>query len=193
MSTLPKHFVTPEEYLEIERKAETKSEYYRGEMFAMSGASRKHCRLASRLNSLLEAHLRPRGCEVYTADMRIQVSPTAYTYPDLTLVCGEPRFVDDVFDTLINPTLLAEILSPSTQAWDRQRKSQWYRAIPSLADYLMIAQDSPAVTLYRRGTAGWTVLDAAGMDASIELASIAYTLRLRDLYEGILSEAEASA
>jgi Uma2 family endonuclease len=191
MSTLPKHFITPEEYIEIERKAETKSEYCRGEMFAMSGASREHCRLASRLNSLLETHLRPRGCEVYVADMRVRVFPTAYTYPDVTVVYGEPKFADGVFDTLLNPTILAEVLSPSTGAWDQERKAQWYRALPSLSDYLMIARDTPAVTLYRRTTAGWTVIDAFGMDAEIELFSIGYTLHLRDLYEGIVAEASA--
>jgi Uma2 family endonuclease len=193
MSTPPKHFITAEEYLEIERKAETKSEYYRGEMFAMSGASREHCRLASRLNSLLEPHLRQRGCEVYVADMRVRVSPAAYTYPDVTVVCGEPEFADGVFDTLLNPTFLAEILSPSTGAWDQERKAQWYLALPSLSDYLMVAQDAPAVTLFRRTTAGWTVIDVSGMDGEIELFSIGYTLRLRDLYEGIVSEAQASA
>jgi len=193
MSTLPKHFITPEEYLEIERKAETKSEYYRGEMFAMSGASRYHSRLTTRLSKLIGNHLDERRCELHIAGMRVRVSQAAYCYPDLCVVCGDPQFADNEFDTLLNPNLLIEILSPSTAGWDRTRKAQWYRAIPSLQEYLLVEQDEPAITLYRRTTAGWTVIDVSGIDGEIELFSIAYTLRLRDLYEGILSEAEASA
>lgn len=192
MSTLPKHFLTPEEYLEIERKAETKSEYYNGEMFAMSGASRQHCQLGFRLNALLGNNLR-NPCRGFTSDMRVRVTPVLYAYPDLTVACDDPQFVDDQFDTLLNPTFLVEILSPSTGAWDRGKKSQWYRTLPSLQEYLIIAQDAPEITLYRRTSAGWTVIDAIGIDESVELTSIGYTLRLRELYHGILADADARA
>jgi Uma2 family endonuclease len=193
MSTLPKHFITPEEYLEIERKAETKSEYYKGAMFAMSGVSRSHSRLTTRLSKLIGNHLDEQRCEMHIADMRVRVSPVAYCYPDLAVVCGEPKFADNEFDTLLNPNLLVEILSPSTAGWDRGRKAQLYRAIPFLQEYLIIGQEAPEITLYRRTTAGWTVIDASGMDREVELLSIGYSLRLRDLYQGIVSEAEASA
>ena len=190
MSTLPEHFLTPQEYLEIERKAEHKSEYYNGEMFAMSGASRRHSRVGFQLNVLIGEHLRNRPCEGYTSDMRVLVESTGlYTYPDLTVACGEPRFQDDTFDTLLNPTLIVEILSPTTENFDRGKKSHWYRSIPSLREYLMLAQDAPEATLYhRQADSLWSVLDFTGANATVELASIGYTLRLRDLYEGILAE-----
>src|SRR5204863_3361571 len=111
---------TPEEYLEIERKAETKSEYYRGQMFSMSGGSRYHSRIPLRLNILLNDHIESRGCEMYSSDVRVLVEKSGfYTYTDLSIVCGEPRFVDDKVDTLTNPILLVEVLSPSTERHDR--------------------------------------------------------------------------
>jgi Uma2 family endonuclease len=191
MSTQPKHFITPEEYLEIERKAETKSEYYRGEMFAMSGASLEHSELAFRLNTLVGTHLRSRGCRGFTADLRIEVE-AGYVYPDLSIVCGEPRLADDRFDVLLNPMVVVEILSPTTERWDRGKKSTLYRAIPSLQEFVLVSQDEPRVEVYRRGEP-WTYHEAAGMDGTIEFASIGYTLRLRDLYSGIVAEAQASA
>ncbi len=190
MSTPPEHSLTPREYLEIERRAEHKSEYYNGEMFAMSGASRRLSRVGFQLNVLIGEHLRNRPCEGYTSDMRVLVESTGlYTYPDLTVACGEPRFQDDTFDTLLNPTLIVEILSPVTEDFIQGRKSHWYRSIPSLQEYLLLAQDAPEATLYRRQPDGpWSVLDCTGANATVELASIGYTLRLRDLYEGILAE-----
>ena len=190
MSSLPKHLLTPEEYLELERKAEYRSEYYGGEMFATSGASRRHSRLGFQLNILIGEHLRNRPCEGYTNDMRVLVESNGlYTYPDLTVACGEPRFADDTFDTLLNPTLIVEILSPTTEDFDRGKKSHWYRSIPSLQEYLILAQDVAEATLYRRQSGGpWSVLDFTGLDAAIELTSIGYALRLRELYAGILEE-----
>jgi Uma2 family endonuclease len=190
VSTLPKHFLTPEEYLEIERKAKHKSEYHNGEMFAMSGASRRHSRVGFQLNVLIGEHLRNRPCEGYTSDMRVLVESTGlYTYPDLTVACGEPRFQDDTFDTLLNPTLIAEILSPTTEDFDRGKKSHWYRSVPSLQEYLLLAQDAPEATLYRRQADGmWSVVDFTGMDAAVELVSIGYSLHLCDLYTGILAQ-----
>jgi Uma2 family endonuclease len=191
MSTLPKHFITPEEYLEIERKAETKSEYYRGEMFAMSGATMEHTELEVCLGGLLGQHVRHRSCRTCSANLRVQVAE-GYVYPDLSIVSGQPRLADGQFDVLLNPTVIVEILSPSTERWDRGKKSMLYRAIPSLQEYVLVSQDQPLVEVYRRGEP-WTYHEASGMDATVELTSIGYTLRLRDLYEGIVAEAEASA
>jgi Uma2 family endonuclease len=191
VSTLPKHFITPEEYLELERKAESKSEYYNGEMFAMSGGSMEHSQLAIRMGSLFDRQLRGRGCRICNADLRVQVE-TGYVYPDVSVVCGEPKVADNYRDVLLNPTLIVEILSPSTERWDRGKKSKLYRALPSLQEYVLIAQDEPHVEVYRRGLP-WVYDEAAGMDGTIELTSIGFTLRLRDLYEGIVSEAQASA
>src|SRR5579883_1139367 len=154
--------VTPEEYLEIERKAEFKSEYYRGEVFAMSGASMEHSELAFRLNVLVGAHLRGRQCRGFTSDLRIEVA-AGYLYPDLSVVCGEPKLADDRFDILLNPNLIVEILSPSTERWDRGKKSGLYRAIPSLQEYVLISQDEPHVEVYRRGEP-WTYFEATGTE-----------------------------
>ncbi len=192
MSTLPKTFVSPEEYLERERKAEYKSEYYNGEMFAMSGVSRKHDDIATELHFLIAQHLRGRSCRWHTSDMRVLLPSGDYTYPDVSVVCGERKFADSHFDTLTNPTLLVEILSPSTESYDRGQKARLYRAIPSLRELLLISQESYDVELYRRQEGGsWALYEASGLDGTIELASIGYTLKLRDLYATVI-EADAA-
>jgi len=190
MSTLTKTFLTPEAYLEIERKAEYKSEYCNGEMFAMAGVSRRHDAIGVQLQFLLSQHLRRKKCRVNSSSMRILVTPAGlYTYPDLSVVCEEPRYTDSAADTLVNPAFVVEILSPSTEAYDRGKKAKLYRAMPSLLEYLLIAQDSYDVELYRRQADGtWSVIEASGLDSSIELTTIGYTLQLRELYEPILPE-----
>ncbi len=130
MSVQLKPFLSPQEYLTLERQAETKSEYYAGEVFAMAGASRKHNTIVPNLLYLLVGQLKGRSCEVYNSDMRVKVSVTGlYTYPDLTVVCGKPRFDDDQEDTLLNPTVIVEVLSKSTEAYDRGEKFAMYRAL----------------------------------------------------------------
>jgi len=185
MSTLANRFLTPQEYLEMERKAEYKSEYYNGEMFAMSGVSRRHDRIAVRLTFLIEQHVRGKRCEAFSANMRVLATPSGlYTYPDLSVVCEEPQFEDAQVDTLTNPALLVEILSPSTENYDRGKKAKLYRAIPSLRELLFIAQDSYEVELYRRQPDGtWSLIEANGPESEITLTSIGYTLSLRELYE----------
>lgn len=188
MSSLLKPFLSPEDYLVIERAAERKSEYYKGEMFAMSGVTMRHDRIVMRLLSLLDRHLSRSGCEVHTSDLRVHVaSSDLYTYPDASVVCGEPAFLDSHLDTLTNPILLVEVLSPSTERYDRIAKVAMYRAIPSLRECLLIAQDQRFVTLHRKGPDGnWSILQSRGLDATIELTSINYTLRLDELYETAL-------
>ncbi len=186
MSTQPKHFVTPEEYLELERKAEYKSEYYNGEMFAMSGASINHNAIAGQLYFLIARHLQSRKCRWFPSDMRLLVPNGLYTYPDLSVVCGDPHLADTHLDTLTNPTLVAEILSPSTENYDRGNKAKLDREISSLQELLLISQDRCDVDLYRRKEDGtWNLLNASGIDASIELASIGCTLQLRELYDTV--------
>ena len=189
MSTPPKTFYTPEEYLALERKAEGRSEYHDGQIFAMSGASRWHSRIETQLTSLVEQHLAGRRCEAFSSSMRVLVVSTGlYTYPDLSVACEEPQFTDAELDTLVNPTLLVEILSPSTEAYDRGTKAKLYRSIPSLRELLLISQGSYEVELYRRQeSGGWSLIDANGLDSSIDLESIGFTLRLRDLYKKVLA------
>src|SRR2546423_7792204 len=120
MSSQTKTYFTPEQYLALEREAEYKSEYINGQIYAMSGASREHNLIAVNIVSELHALLRGQPCEAYMSDMRVKVSQTGmYTYPDVVAVCGGPRFEDEHGDTLINPTVIVEVLSPSTEAYDR--------------------------------------------------------------------------
>jgi Uma2 family endonuclease len=139
MSTQPKTFISPEQYLAIERKAERKSEYFNGEMFAMAGASESHVLIVTNVVAELREQLRGRPYTVYSTDLRVKVSPTGlYTYPDVVVVCGQPQFADDQRDTLLNPTLIVEVLSESTQDYDRGEKFEHYRSIASFHEYVLI-------------------------------------------------------
>jgi len=186
MSTLAKTFFTPEQYLEIERKAEYKSEYYQGEMFAMSGATSAHNLIVTNLIAELRQQLRKRPCLTYPSDMRVRVSATGlYTYPDLVVVCSEPQFLDERRDTLLNPTVIVEVLSPSTEAYHR-RKFEQYRSIESLRDYLLVASESVNVDLFTRQPDGrWLLTAANRLDDIIEIPSIDCRLALQDLYEKV--------
>lgn len=188
MATLPKTYLTPEQYLKIERKAEFRSEYYNGEMFAMSGASRAHNLIKTNAVIQLGQQLRLRPCEVSSSDLRVLVAPSGlYTYPDIVVVCGEPRFQDTEFDTLLNPTLIVEVLSRSTEAYDRGRKFGHYRTIESLQAYLMIASELIGVELFARQPDNrWKLVqEASRLEEIIELESIGCRLKLVDLYEKV--------
>ena len=142
--------------------------------------------------ALIGQHLRGKRCEAFTANMRVLATASGlYTYADLSVVCEEPQFADAQVDTLTNPTLLVEILSPSTEDYDRGKKAKLYRAIPSLQELLFIAQDSYEVELYRRQPDGtWSLIEANGLESAIALASIGYTLSLRELYEKVLGDSD---
>jgi Uma2 family endonuclease len=193
MSTQPKAFITPEQYLEIERKAAFRSEYYRGEMFAMAGAQRAHILLVTNVVRELSQQVRQRPCQIFSNDLRVNIPKYGfYTYPDVVGVCGEARFLDNQFDTLLNPNLIVEILSPSTEAYDRGRKFEQYRAIDSLSEYLMVGSDRMHVELYTRKPEGWVLSDANLPESVIELASIGCSLKLADVYEKVEFDAAAS-
>ncbi len=185
MSSQPNSYISPEQYLEIERKAEFRSEYFQGEMFAMSGAQEPHVLAATNLAALLVPALRGR-CRVYSHDMRVLVSPTGlYTYPDIAVVCGQPEFADGEFDTLKNPTLLIEVLSPSTESYDRGKKFDHYRTIESLRQYVLVSTDRPHLDAFTRADSGWSFSAADGLDAELRLDSVGATLRLADVYTDI--------
>ena len=184
MSAVPKPYLTPQEYLARERRAETKSEYLRGEVFAMAGASRQHNLIATNAAGELRQQLRDRQCEVYTGDMRVKISPTGlYTYPDVTVVCGEPEFEDAEVDTLLNPKVLVEVLSPSTADYDRGRKFTHYRRLPSLHEFVLISQDRPLVEHYvRQGQDEWLLTEQSSLEDTLVLPSIQCQLPLSEIY-----------
>jgi Uma2 family endonuclease len=187
MPTLSKPYLTPEQYLAIERKAEFKSEYYQGEMFAISGAREAHNLIAVNAVASLHQQLRGRPCEAYSNDMRVRVtSEDLYTYPDLIIVCGEPKFLDNTFDTLLNPTVIVEILSESTEAYDRGQKFKLYRSLDSLAEYLLISSQQVSAELFTRQSDGLWLLNAkSSLEDSLDLQSVDCRLRLADLYEKV--------
>lgn len=186
MSSQRATLLTPEEYLEIERRAERKSEYYKGEMFAMAGASPKHVLIVTNLVAELRQPLKNKPCLVYSVDLRLRVTATGlYTYPDVIVVCGAAEFADDQQDTLLNPTLVIEVLSESTQDYDRGRKFEHYRTVPSLVDYLTVAQDRPHVEHSYRQDSHWTLVDYDGLTQSIHLASIDVVLPLAEVYDKV--------
>ena len=187
MSSQTKTYYTPEQYLALEREAEYKSEYVNGQIYAMSGASREHNLIAVNIVSELHANLRGQPCEAYMSDMRVKVSPTGmYTYPDVIAVCAEPRFEDAHGDTLLNPTVIIEVLSPSTEAYDRGEKFAHYRRLDSLSDYVLVSQDKARVEHYvRHGNKGsqWVLTEISGLEGVLHLASIGCELALRDIYD----------
>jgi Uma2 family endonuclease len=187
MSTVPKRLLTEAEYLAKERTAEFRSEFYRGEMFAMSGASREHNVIALNIATELHRQLQGGPCEVYATDMRVRVSPAGlYTYPDVIVVCGGPEFLDDEVDTLLNPTVLIEVLSPSTASYDRGDKALLYRKLESLRELLLVEQEFAAAEQYIRQPNGdWLIKQAEKMGSAVELPSIGCRLTFEEIYARI--------
>ena len=182
-TTAAQTFLTPEEYLARERKALTKSEYRDGQIYAMPGASREHNLITVNVTGEFYIQLRNRKCEVYPSDMRVKVSAAGlYTYPDVIVVCDEPLFDDSHFDTLLNPTVLIEVLSPSTAAYDRGEKFRRYQFLDSLCEYLLISQDKVCVEHYLRQEQNWDLTEFRSLDDVFQLASIDCELSLQAIY-----------
>jgi Uma2 family endonuclease len=187
MSTQAEVFLTPEQYLEIEGRAERKSEYWQGEMFAMSGAAEPHCLVVANISFQLHSQLRTRDCRTYSNDMRVRVSATGlHTHPGVVVACGASQFIDGRRDTLVNPTLIIEVLSPSTEAYGRGRKFEHYQSADSLQQYLLVASERVHADLFTRQPGGqWLLTSAGGIDDTIDLESIGCRIRLRDIYERV--------
>ena len=176
-------YITPEEYLSSERKAEIKSEYIQGEVFAMSGASNAHNLITLDIATELNVQLRGQGCLVYSNDMRVKTKSTeSYLYPDVVVVCGKPLFEDNVFDTLLNPMVIFEVLSPSTEAYDRGEKFARYQEIPTLREYVLVAQDRRHVEHHRLTETHWIRKTYDTPDTILQLKSIDCELSLNDVY-----------
>jgi Uma2 family endonuclease len=192
MSSQRTTLLTPEEYLEIERRAERKSEYFQGEMFAMAGASYAHVVIVGNLGRELGNRLEAGPCSVSLSDLRLRVAPNGlYTYPDVMVICGGPEFADDRTDTVVNPILIVEVLSESTQAYDRGKKFEQYRTLPSLREYLLVAQDAPRIEQWiRQPDDNWLRAETSGRDASIQLVSVDCLLPLTRIYNKIEWPAE---
>jgi Uma2 family endonuclease len=195
MSAVPKIYLTPAEYLTFERQSDVKHEYFRGEIFAMAGASRQHVRISVNVTAWLAGQLKGQRCELFNGDMRVKVSPTGlYTYPDASVVCGRPRFEDKELDVLLNPTVIVEILSKSTEAYDRGEKFAQYRTLDTLTDYLLISQDQPLVERFtRQPDGGWLLTESAGLDAVMPIDSIQCQLPLAEVYDRVEFEQASPA
>ena len=187
MSTVSERLLSPQEYLARERLADFRSQFYRGEMFAMAGGSPRHSLIKTNLLRELSSGLKGRPCTAYNSDLRILVSATGlYTYPDASVICGELQFDDQHRDTVLNPALLAEVLSDSTEAYDRGKKFTHYRQIVSLQEYLLVSQDSPRLELFSRNPDGtWTLTIATGLDQSLDLPAIGVRLSLAEVYDKV--------
>ncbi len=192
---LPENRMTPEAYLKFERASEVKHEYFGGEVFAMTGASRNHNRIVVNVTASLHGQLRRGPCELFPSDMRVKIrSSILYTYPDISVVCGEPQFEDTGLDTLLNPTLIIEVLSPSTELYDRVRKFQHYRTIESLQEYVLIAQDHPRIERYlRQSNDEWLLSDTTDLNSVLDLMAIQCRLALAEVYEKVTFEDQPSS
>lgn len=181
------------EFLQLERRAEFKSEFFDGEMFAMAGGTRAHSLIATNLVRELGNRLKGRPCVTYNADLRVKVEVSGLlTYPDVSVVCGEQRFLDGEEDTLLNPTLIAEVLSDSSEAYDRGRKFAHYRLIPSLRHYLLVSQKEPRVEMLSRATGDeWIWREASDLVGTLELPALEISISLSEVFSQVTFSSHA--
>ncbi|MBI3654382.1 MAG: Uma2 family endonuclease [Acidobacteria bacterium] len=195
MASNPKQHFTPEEYLELERQADFKSEYLDGQIYAMAGASPAHSAITFNLYGEVNPQLRSTSCRGFSNDTKVRSSYSGlYSYPDLSVVCGEPIFLDDKGEVLLNPKVIFEILSPSTEAFDRGAKFLRYQILESFTDYVLIAQDEPRVEHFIRQEDGsWRYVVVKGLENTLHIAAINCTIALAGLYNKIKFPEEAQA
>lgn len=187
MAGAPIPRLTPEQYLEIEREADIKSEYINGEMFMMSGGSIPCSYIPMNLAEALGAHLRTRGCRMASSDLKVRVSPAGpFFYPDLTIICGQPQAADDHQDIVLNPVAIFDVMSKSSEAFDRGQKFAQYRRIDTLRDYVLISQTEPRVEVFSRLTNGkWTLAEFVGLEATCQIPGVDAEIVLGDIYRDI--------
>ena len=187
MATKTTPYLTAAEYLAFERESKERHEYFDGEVFAMSGASRRRNLIVFNLVGLLRDHLKRGPCEAYLNDMRVRIAPTGlYAYPDVIVVCDEPQFEDDHVDTLLNPTVLIEVLSKSTEGYDRGEKFEPYRKLPSLRAYIFFSQEAVHPERFVRQEAGrWEFTEATGTAASLPIDALGAALELAEVYDKV--------
>ena len=186
-------YLTPEEYIAAERKAMLKSEYLSGEIVAMSGASAAHNLITMNTANQLYNQLVERGCRVFTSDMRVGIGAgVSYFYPDVAVTCDKPCFEDDAFDTLTNPQVIVEVLSTSTESYDRGEKFARYRQLESLQGYILISQDQVRVEHYLRQGKQWILSEFSALENVLPLASIEAKLSLRQIYRFVELETDTA-
>ena len=185
MASVPNYYVTPEEYLALERKAEFKSEYIDGVVYAFAGGSKRHNLIVANIIIALGSQLKGRPCKVYPSDLKIRTpNSKRFFYPDVSVVCGEVEFADDKRDVILNPTLIVEVSSESTAAFDRGKKFLSYQQISSLQEYLLVSQDEILVEGYaRQGSDRWLYTKVTGLEGRCTLSSIECDLALKDVYD----------
>jgi Uma2 family endonuclease len=188
MSALPKtSYYTPQEYLRLEREASYKSEYFKGEIFAMAGASENHNMISRATSGQLYNHLKGKKCTHYSSDMKLHIPENSlYTYPDLMVVCGDKQFLDSNRDVIMNPVVIIEILSKTTEAYDRGEKFALYRSIPTLREYVMISSTSVRAEVMRKESElglWFLASEADSLEGSILIKNIELELSLADIYE----------
>ncbi|MFO0802751.1 MAG: Uma2 family endonuclease [Gemmataceae bacterium] len=195
MSAIPRRKLSVDEYLQVERLAPFKSEFYDGEMYAMAGARLPHNRIKDNLIGELHARLKGTSCYTTSTDMRVRIpgTPPHYTYPDIPVVCGEAVLEDDVMDTLLNPRLLIEILSPSTEDYDRGFKRIQSMRIPSLHAYVLVSSHEPKIEQhFRRDDGTWDVAVAIGLSSTFEIRGVPVSIPLADIYRGVVFPGSSS-
>jgi len=187
MATQPKPYLTPQQYLDMDRSAQLRSEYYDGEMFPMTAVSLAHDRIFRNILRSLDAQLRGRSCEPAGSNLRVKCGPSGpYFYPDIVVFCGAPMLEDSHEDTLLDATAIIEILSPSTERYDRSFKFEHYRTLPSLEHYLLIAQNEVKIEHRRRlPDSSWTAVVSSDQQAVVELSAIGCGLPIKSIYENV--------
>jgi Uma2 family endonuclease len=188
----PIHRLTEAEYLEIERRAEYRSEFLDGEMFAMSGGTSSHSLIKCNLIRELGTRLKGSPCVVYNSDMRIKVKAAGlYTYPDVSAACGPIQFEDERKDTFLNPGIIIEVTSESSEAYDRGKKFGLYRQLPSLREYVLVSQYEPHIEQYVRQESGeWLLRDVVGLESKLSLPSVGVTVEMAEVYYNVQFEPE---
>lgn len=193
MSAHPAPLYTPEQYIELEREAEFKSEYISGQIFAMAGGSAKHSKIGNNIGGEIRSWLRGTPCDAFNSDLRVTIMQTGLkTYPDVTVVCGEAHFHPLDGDSVINPTVLFEVLSPTTEAYDRGEKWAHYQRLGSLQEYVLVSQHRAYVEHYvRQDDGSWKFTATSDLDGTITLPSLGCELPLAEIYDKVTFE-EAS-
>lgn len=187
MSQVAVKYYTQQQYLAFEREAQERHEYYKGEIFAMSGASFKHNVIEDNVRGFLYNHLRGGKCRSFGSNLRVNIpANTLYTYPDILIVCDEPKFLDNEFDTLLNPSVIIEILSGSTANYDRGAKFNLYREIDSLKEYILIDAATTHFMHYTKNeNATWTLFESKNIDEGFFISTVQLQVPLSQVYEGI--------